>query len=167
MSAKLSYTVSIRMKSSEDGKTLQPCSEESMYNWKRLYIKRLDNVTFRVLRKSSGCNENERTGSLVKSKTGMDEPVFNRRSQNSIPSVEKSSIEHFRGISGDMSRQIRNGTWETLADCTAMKAGQKELSYKETKWIIVGRESDETIVLSDGNAVKHYRREGSLLDNSL
>ena len=45
-----------------------------------------------------------------------------------------------------MSRQIRNGTWETLADCTAIKAGQKELSYKETKWIIVGRESDETIV---------------------
>jgi len=28
-------------------------------------------------------------------------------------------------------------------------------------------ESDEIIVLSDGNAVKRYRREGALLDNSL
>jgi len=98
---------------------------------------------------------------------GMGEPLFYRRSQYTIPRVEKSGVVHLRGISGDMSRQIRNGTWETLADCTAIKAGQKELSYKETKWIIVGRESDETIVPSDGNAVKRYRREGSQLDNSL
>ena len=98
---------------------------------------------------------------------GMGEPLFYRRSQNTIPRVEESGVVHLRGISGDMSRQIRNGTWETLADCTAIKAGQKELSYKETKWIIVGRESDETIVPSDGNAVKRYRREGSQLDNSL
>lgn len=140
MSAKQSYTVSIWMKGSKDGKTLQPCSEESMYNWKRLYIKRLDNVTLRVLRKSSGCNGNERIGSLVKIKIGMDEPVFYRRSQNSIPRVEKSGIEHSRGISGDMSRKIQNGTWETLAV-------RKDLSYKATKWIRDGRESDETIVL--------------------
>ena len=139
MSAKQSYIVSNWMKCSKDGKTLQPYSEESMYNWKRICIKRLDNVTLRVLRKSSGCNENERTGSLVKIKTGMDEPVFYRRSQNSISRVEENGIEHLRGISGEMSRKIQCGTWETLAD-------RKGLSYKETKWIRVGRESDEPIV---------------------
>ena len=53
--------------------------------------------------------------------------------------VEESDIVHLRGISGDMSRQIQNGTWETLAV-------RKDLSYKVTKWIRDGRESDETIV---------------------
>ena len=139
MSAKQSYIVSIRMKCSEDGKTLQPCSEESMDSWKRLYIKRLDNVTIRVLHKSSGCNESERKGSLVKINNEMDESVFHGRSQHTKSRVERSNLVHLRGISGDMSRQIQYGTWETLASI-------KGLSYKETKWIRVGRESDETIV---------------------
>ena len=60
-------------------KTLQTCSEESMYNWKRSNIKRLENTTLRVLHKGSGCNENERTDNLVKIETGIDEHVFNRR----------------------------------------------------------------------------------------
>ena len=59
-----------------------------MNNWKRLSIKRLDNVTLRVQLKSSGCNENERKGRLVKIENEMDEPVFHRRSQNTIPRVE-------------------------------------------------------------------------------
>jgi hypothetical protein len=151
MSAKLSYVVSIWMKCSKDGNTLQPCSGESMNDWKRLYIKRLDNVTLRVLRKSSGCNENECTGSLVKIETEMDEPVFNGRRQNSILRVEKSDIEHLRGISGDMSRKMQYGTWETLAS-------SKGLSYKETKWVRDGRESEETIVLM--MIVQHNAIEG-------
>lgn len=106
MSTKQSYTVSIRMKRSEDGKTLQPCSEESMNNWKRIYIKRLDNVTVRELRKGSGCNENERTDSIVKIMNEMDESVFHRRRQHTPPSVEKSGVVHLRGVSGDMGRQI-------------------------------------------------------------
>ncbi len=110
-----------------------------MNNRKRIFIKRLDKVTYRVQHKCSGCNGNERTGSLVKIKTGMDEPVFHRRSQNSIPRVEKSGMEHPRGISGDISKKMQYGTWETLAD-------RKGLSYKEAKWIGVGRESDESIV---------------------
>ena len=45
MSAKVNCLVSIRMKSSEHSKTLQLCSEESVYGWKRLHAKRLDNVS--------------------------------------------------------------------------------------------------------------------------
>ncbi len=44
MSAKVNCLVSIRMKSSEHGKTLRLCSEESVYGWKRRYTKRLDKV---------------------------------------------------------------------------------------------------------------------------
>jgi hypothetical protein len=139
VSAKQSYIVSIWMKRSKHGKTLQPCSEESMYNWKRIYIKRLDKVTLRVQHKSSGCNESERKGSLVKIKDKMDELVFDERSQYDKPRVEKGGLSHLRGISGDMNRQKQYGTWETLAS-------KKDLSYKEAKWIRVGRESDETIV---------------------
>jgi len=131
--------MSIWMKCSKDGKTLQPCSEESMYSWKRICIKRLDKVTLRVQHKSSGCNESERKGSLVKINNEMDEIVFHSRSQNAKLRVEKGGLAHLRGISGDMSRQIQYGTWDALAS-------RKDLSYKETKWIRVGRESDETIV---------------------
>jgi hypothetical protein len=111
----------------------------SMNKWKRIFIKRLDKVTKRVQHKRSGCNKSERRGSLVKIKNEMDESVFHGRSQHTKPRVEKNGIVHLRGISGDMSRQIQYGTWETLAY-------RKDLSYKETKWIRVGRESDETIV---------------------
>jgi len=69
----------------------------------------------------------------------MDEIVFHSRSQNAKLRVEKGGLAHLRGISGDMSRQIQYGTWDALAS-------RKDLSYKETKWIRVGRESDETIV---------------------
>ncbi len=86
------------MKCSKYGKTLQPYSEESMNNRKRIFIKRLDKVTYRVQHKCSGCNGNERTGSLVKIKTGMDEPLFHRRSQNSIPKVEKSGLWSIPGV---------------------------------------------------------------------
>jgi hypothetical protein len=48
-------------------KTPQLCSEELMYNLKRLnIIKRLDNVTLRVLRKDSDYNKNDCTCRLVK-----------------------------------------------------------------------------------------------------
>jgi hypothetical protein len=40
----------------------------------------------------------------------------------------------------------------------------EEPSYKGTKGKEAGRESDEIIVPIEGNAVKHYRREGSLLN---
>ena len=145
MSAKVNCLVSIRMKSSEHSKTLQLCSEESVYGWKRLYAKRLDNVTYRVLHESSGCNTSERTGSLVKSNE-MGEPLFHRRSQNAMLGAEISGMVHLRGVSGDMSRQRQDGTWETLANCTGSEPEQKDFSYKETKWKSVGRESDEAIL---------------------
>ncbi len=91
MSAKVNCLVSIRMKSSERSKTLQLCSEESVYGWKRLYAKRLDNVTYRVLHESSGCNTSERKGSLVKM-TEMDEPLFHRRGQNIMLRAEKCGM---------------------------------------------------------------------------
>ena len=146
MSAKVNCPVSIRMKSSEHSKTLRLCSEESVYGWKRLYAKRLDNVTYRVLHESSGCNTSERKGSLVKM-TEMDEPLFHRRSQNIMLRAEKCGMVHLRGVSGDMSRQRQDGTWETLANCTGSEPEQKDFSYKETKWRSVGRESDDAILL--------------------
>ncbi len=152
MSAKLNCPVPIRMKRSEHSKTLRLCNEESVYGWKRLYAKRLDNVTYRVLRESSGCNTSERTGSLVKM-TEMDEPLFDRRSQNIMLRAEVSGMVHLRGVSGDMSKQRQDGTCpkdpsgETLANCTGSEPEQKDFSYKETKWKSVGRESDEAIVL--------------------
>ncbi len=117
MSAKVNCPVSIRMKSSEHSKTLRLCSEESVYGWKRLYAKRLDNVTYRVLHESSGCNTSERTGSLVNN-IEMDEPLFDRRSQNAMLRAESCDMVHLRGVSGDMSRKRQDGTWETLASCT-------------------------------------------------
>ncbi len=33
------------------------------------------------------------------------------------------------------------------SNCTAEKAGQKDLSYKEMKWISVGRKPDKTIIV--------------------
>ncbi|MCL5020551.1 MAG: hypothetical protein M1339_02575 [Bacteroidetes bacterium] len=79
--------------------------------------------------------------------TEMDEPLFDRRSQNAMLRAEKSGMAHLRGISGDMSRQRQDGTWETLANCTGGEPEQKDFSYKETKWKSVGRESDEAILL--------------------
>ncbi len=146
MSAKVNCPVSIRMRGSGDSKTLRLCSEESVDDWKRLFAKRLDNVTYRVLHESSGCNENERTGSLVKS-SEMDETLFYRRSQHIMLRAEKSGIVHLRGASGDMSRQRQDGTREALASCSVSKDEQKHYAYKGTKWRSAGRESDEAIVL--------------------
>ena len=156
MSAKLNCPVPIRMKRSEHSKTLRLCNEESVYGWKRLYAKRLDNVTYRVLHESSGCNTSERTGSLVKSNEMGDPDNFYEfvgRSQNIMVRAEKCGMVHLRGVSGDMSKQRQDGTCpkdpsgETLANCTGSEPEQKDFSYKETKWKSVGRESDEAIVL--------------------
>ena len=143
--AKVNCPVSIRIKSSEHNKTLQLCSEESVYGWKRPHAKRLDNVTYRVLHESSGCNKSERKGSLV-NMIEMDEPLLYRRSQNAMLRAEKNGMVHLRGVSGDMSRQRQDQTWETLANCTGSEPEQKDCSYKETKWKSVGRESDEAIL---------------------
>ena len=82
------------------GKTLQPCSEESVYNWKRLCTKRLDKVTFRVRREGPGCNASERTGSLVKSYE-VDESLFYGRSQHHRTSTrERLNEPKYSGTSG-------------------------------------------------------------------
>ncbi|MGC8654788.1 MAG: hypothetical protein ACP5US_12445, partial [Candidatus Kryptoniota bacterium] len=114
MSDKLNCLVSIRMKRSEHRKTLRLRSEESVYGWKRLFTMRLNNVTCTMPSKNSGCNESERTGSLVKMK-GMDEPLFHRRNQYAMLRAERSGMVHLRGTSGDMSRQRQDGTWEALS----------------------------------------------------
>ncbi len=130
MSAKVNCPVSIRMRRSEHSKTLQLCSEESVYGWKRLYAKRLDNVTYRVLRESSGCNTSERTGSLV-NMIEIDESLFHGRSQHTTLRAEKCGMVDLRGVSGDMSRQRQDGTWETVANCTGSEPEQKTFPIRK------------------------------------
>ena len=91
----------------EGGKTLQPPSEESVCFWKRRYAKRLDHVTFRVLRKGPGCSASERTGSLVKTKMRwtspylMDEVSMLDPQQRRVPSGTRDP-GRLRGVSDDM-----------------------------------------------------------------
>ncbi len=118
MSAKLIYIVSIGWNVPKIVKTLQPCSEESMYNWKGLYIKQLNNVTLKVQCKISDCNEDEpacRTGrhtgsslslsaesdDILKIETWIDEHEFDRQSRNSIPKIEKTSSTVYEGGKGN------------------------------------------------------------------
>jgi len=69
-----------------------------------------------------GCNANvqvvtqrERTGSLVKS-IEVDEPLFQGRSLRlRTENREHTATQRLRGMSDDMDRKNRNGTWEALA----------------------------------------------------
>lgn len=78
----------------------------------------------------------------------MDEPVFDGRSQHTMPGAEGYSMIQLRGMSGDMSRKRQDGTWETLATYAQNRSERKDSSYyKATKWKRGSRVADETVVL--------------------
>ena len=70
----------IWMESSEHGKTLRLCSEESVYGSKLPYGRRLNNMSYKAQHENSGCKTTEPRGRLVKM-TEMDKPPFEVRSR--------------------------------------------------------------------------------------
>jgi hypothetical protein len=127
----------------EGGKTLQPRSEESVCFWKRGCAKRLDNVTYWVLRKGPGCSASERTGSLVKTKMRWTSPYF--MDEVSMRDPQQRHVPMGRGIQ-DASGVLAT-TWSERRGMELGKPSSTDgrhnatqmliepcLSYKATKW---------------------------------